>query len=277
MADREERKMKMTIYCFSFMLVLFSESVAFTEEEKQCKPPCRKSYACIDGMCVSKCNPPCKSEEKCNENGECKLRRMEKYSVQNEQCIPKCRDGYSCLRGRCTSGCNPECPVGHICIDKKCQNLQHELERRVIMLENRKSPLASWALEFVPGFGIGHYYAGRKTWGAFGTVASVFEYGGLAIALACHHVGEDSAERRDCVIFGIVLGCVGAVANISSWIAAPILTIRDNREKVMQKLKEQKKGFVSKRIHFDSGCEKENTIYNVKDDRVIIPFWWSVF
>jgi hypothetical protein len=36
-----------------------------------CFPPCRKSYVCVRGQCVSACNPPCPAGETCTAEGEC--------------------------------------------------------------------------------------------------------------------------------------------------------------------------------------------------------------
>ena len=36
-----------------------------------CFPPCRKSYVCVRGQCVSACNPPCSAGERCTAEGEC--------------------------------------------------------------------------------------------------------------------------------------------------------------------------------------------------------------
>ncbi len=57
----------------------------------QCVPPCRSSYVCVAGRCVSACNPPCASNEFCTANGVC------------------------------VSACNPRCPAGEICMaDRRC-------------------------------------------------------------------------------------------------------------------------------------------------------------
>jgi hypothetical protein len=44
---------------------------AQAQSGRQCAPPCRSSYVCVRGECVSSCNPPCGEGEKCTADGEC--------------------------------------------------------------------------------------------------------------------------------------------------------------------------------------------------------------
>jgi hypothetical protein len=37
----------------------------------QCLPPCRDTYVCVLGKCVSECNPPCSANETCVSGGHC--------------------------------------------------------------------------------------------------------------------------------------------------------------------------------------------------------------
>ncbi len=38
---------------------------------RDCAPPCRSGYVCLDAVCVSACNPRCAEGERCDSNGEC--------------------------------------------------------------------------------------------------------------------------------------------------------------------------------------------------------------
>jgi hypothetical protein len=51
--------------------VSVSQSTVGAPTVKECVPPCRVGYICVNGNCVSACNPPCPEGTTCNGRGEC--------------------------------------------------------------------------------------------------------------------------------------------------------------------------------------------------------------
>jgi hypothetical protein len=71
-----------SVFVFLFGFSIFAQDSFKT---KDCIPPCRDGFTCVQGECVESCNPPCAIGEKCDNSGNC-------VSVQKRSSAD---DGYS--------------------------------------------------------------------------------------------------------------------------------------------------------------------------------------
>ena len=185
------------------------------------------------------------------------------------------------LARRRASGCtqHSDCPQKHICKEGRCLS-----EATIGYMATQKSAVASWALEFFLGFGIGHYYAGRVGWGVYGSIMSTIE--SVGIGLMVGYVRPDFDCRGYCVAGAIAFG-VGELGHVISWIAAPILTASDNRKKLDMYLYPHKyKGNAYVRtnsLHVWSSTARERErlkymrLFSTVESTVIIPVFGHSF
>lgn len=65
------RRLWPAILIASTFLLVATPATADEGDSETCTPPCRSTYVCVDGQCVSACNPPCPEGQQCTEVGEC--------------------------------------------------------------------------------------------------------------------------------------------------------------------------------------------------------------
>lgn len=206
---------------------------------QHCVPTCRSGYFCSAGRCVSACNPPCERGERCD-SGECVAGHGSSLGWGGGGgCVPVCRAGYLCFENKCVSPCNPECAPQYVCVEGRCVPRGGAGPAGYGYASAEKSPAVAWALEFLIGFGSGHYYAGNNTAGVLGTIASLVEWTGISLVIAstsaveCDAYGDCSGDES-LLLTGVSLWVIGGVGNLVSWISAPIIVNNDNEERRRQ-------------------------------------------
>ncbi len=138
---------------------------------------------------------------------------------------PTCPAGYHYSNGQCHrscygGGCTTYAPAYRATYQQP--PVAYPMEA-----PGEKSVALAFLLEFMLGFGTGHFYAGNDDWATVGLLSGIAMYGGIIYLV-------DTATSGGNVAVPITLVVLGAIGKLTSAIAAPIVTSDANRNKRMR-------------------------------------------
>jgi|GEM_PF-5159717 len=168
----------------------------------------------------------------------------------------------SSLSFACEKKCKPACEEGRKCLDGACLTRDQYYTNVNTSVFEPKNAAAAFFLEFFIHGGLGHYfYSENYYWGAAGTVSLTVGFigflmaggamsrdladglGGLNNALS-QMSGEEKKEIDKCTNCdevaqaGAIMMGIGLVGRLTCSIAAPIITVENNKRKAARLVEE---------------------------------------